>query len=179
VPTDEIAYTTIDGVDYTCEMMPALQANTVLLTLIDIVGRPALVVASEAFDEMENRGDGTVLVGGLVRLGVEQVFARLTPQQGSQVLLTMMNGTRFRGCAVHDDLSIDKVFDKHFRGRLLSAYKVWAWALKVNYRDFFDAARSNGMVSGLLAAGESALSKAGTLTRKSPESATMAKAEST
>ena len=49
-------------------------------------------------------------------------------------------------------------FDIHFKGRVLAMYKVFAWAMEVNYRDFFGAAHSSPLGQILKMAGSKAWS---------------------
>ena len=182
--TQDIQYKKIDGVEYICEMMPALLASSTLVRLVNMVGKPALVLAANAYSVMDASGEegaDSISFPDVIRLGVEQVFAGLSPNEAEIVLLALMSGVRCKVGESSADLNSKDVFNEHFRGRLLSAYKVWAWSLQCNYRDFIDAARSSGIVATLKSKGEAALGRALSTTQTSPtesdESATRDKAE--
>ncbi len=154
--TDEIQFQEIDSIKYVCEMMPALLASATIVRLMALVGRPALVLAADAYTSFESGAiDDENGVANLIRLGTEQVFAGLTPEETETVLLSLLCGVKVAGIA--GDLSDPVRFNAHFRGRLLSAYKVWAWSLQCNYRDFIDAARSFGIVEKLESAASHAM----------------------
>lgn len=171
-------YKEVNGVKYACTMMPALTSNTVLTKLVAMVGRPSLVLAAGAVQMSEDNEEAksrlNEIYANLVEIGINQVFAELTPDQSNEVMLLMMKGVRFDGCPQGKDLSDPDLFDEHFRGRLFDAYQVWAWALTVNYQAFFDFARSTDTLSRLKAVGTKVLSGL-TLTQKSQESAAQTK----
>ncbi len=146
----------IDGIGYACTMMPGRLANKTLTRLTLLVGKPALVMAAGAI-EADKEEDEEKLLLHLIRVGVEQVFRGLTPDESDEVLMALMSGVKYQGCPVERDLSDEDLFDDHFRGAMLRAYKVWAWALQCNYQDFLDAVRSNRTLSKIQAVGTKAL----------------------
>lgn len=147
----------IDGISYMCMMMPATLSNKTLTRLTLLVGRPALVMAAGAI-EAKKKGDEDEMMMHLIQVGVNQIFQGLTPDEAHIVLMSMMTGVRYPGLAVNKDLSDEEIFDDHFRGKLLSAYKVWAWSLQENYRDFLDAGLSSPMFSKVREVGAKVLS---------------------
>ncbi len=128
--------TEIDGHKYACTMMPATLAQTTFIRLVDLVGKPVLFMAAGAFKE-----DGKLDMGNLAELGLATLFDRLTPEESDEVIKAVLNGVMVEG-----EGDVLKAFDDHFRGRVLSMYRVFQWALGVNYRDFFDAATSSGLL---------------------------------
>ena len=149
----------IDGIRYACTMMPGRLANRTLTRLTLLVGRPALVMAAGAIeldkDKTEDQQEKAMV--HLIRIGVDQVFRGLTPEEADEVLMSLMSGVKYEGLDTHLDLSDPVTFDDHFRGALLRAYKVWGWALGVNYKDFIDAARSSRTLSKVQAVGTQVL----------------------
>ena len=148
---------TVDETHYACEMMPATLANKTLTRLIILVGRPALAMAAGAIKAKEEE-DEEELIAHMIQIGVNQIFAGLTPDEAHEILIALMTGVRFQGCPVDKDLSDLDIFDDHFRGKLLTAYKVWAWSLQVNYKDFLDAALSSSTLSKVRRVGTKVLS---------------------
>ena len=148
---------TVDDIHYTCEMMPGTLSNKTLTRLTILVGRPALVMAAGAI-EAEKKENTEELMLHLIQIGVNQIFQGLTPDEAHEVLMALMTGVRFEGCELGKDLSDVSIFDDHFRGKILSAYKVWAWSLGENYRDFLDAALSSPMLSKFREVGTQVLS---------------------
>lgn len=146
----------IDGIGYACSMMPARLANNTLTRLTLLVGRPALVMAAGAI-QAEDEEDEEKMMLRLIQIGVDQVFRGLTPDEADTVLMALMTGVQYAGLDTTKDLSDEDVFDDHFRGSLLRAYKVWAWSLQVNYKDFLDAALSSRTLSKVRAVGTQAL----------------------
>ena len=107
------------------------------------------------------------------------MLSNLTTTEANFVLLAVMDGVRYEGCDLDKDLSNEALFSQHFRGKLASAYKVWAWALEVNYRDFINAARSSPVADLVKVAGLDVLSTMKTSMPLSGESSTTDKVEST
>jgi len=144
----EIQFKEIGGVKYICEMMPATQANKTLISLTEIIGRPAVSMIAKAFTD-----DGDIEIDDLAGIGLASMFERFDEDVGDRMIKSVLTGVRAEGVS---DLA--KEFDEHFRGRILDLYKVFAWALEVNYKDFFDAARSSALISKLSSVGVKARS---------------------
>ena len=137
---DKPIYHTIDGCKYTCFVQAAIPANQSLIRLTSTFGPATISLLSGAvrgFDssELTIEGLGNMdLVTGLVML-----FQELTPENATVLLTEMFKGIRAEG--VDKDLSDEDTCNEHFRGRLLAMYKVGAWSLSCNYKDFLDVAR--------------------------------------
>ena len=131
----EVETVSIDGEKYACRMMPATKGQKVLIRLTELVGRPALVMAAGAV-----RGEGDVQLHDLIEVGTRIIFERLTDEEADASIKDVLDGVMVEGGG-----DVLKNFDEHFRGRILHLYKVFAWALEVNYRDFFDAALSSDL----------------------------------
>jgi hypothetical protein len=155
---------TIDGGNYVCSMMPATKANRIFTEIIGLVGAPAFAMVSAAFakDEVED-----VHVEQLVASGLQVFLADLSPDQWDRIVFEMMDGVLVEGVgSLHDRGK----FDQHFRGRVLTMWRVWAWAMEVNFRDFLDAVRSNDVAKGLAAKAREAATKAWTTQTRTPSS---------
>lgn len=130
----------IDGIWYECQMMPATLANKTLVRLVDTLGRPAVAAIAGGF------GDQSV---DTVANTVSMILTKgLTPEATDEIVMSVLKGVYTPG-AENEDLSGNgelhnrENFDRHFRGRIKAMYQVVAWSIQVNYRDFFDVARSS------------------------------------
>jgi hypothetical protein len=132
----EVETREIDGEKYACRMMPATKGQKVLIRLTDLVGRPALVMAAGAM----KGEDDNVQLHDIIDLGTRIIFERLTDEEADASIKDVLDGVM-----VENGGDVLKNFDEHFRGRILHMYKVFAWALEVNYRDFIDAALSSDL----------------------------------
>lgn len=141
----ETEHKEIDGHKYVCEMMPATLAQTTFMQLVELVGKPVLFMAVGAFKE-DGEHKSSPDLATLAELGLVTLFDRLSPEEADEVIKAVLNGV-----LVEKKGDVLKCFDEHFRGRVLSMYKVFQWALAVNYRDFVDAATSSGIPSKLAA----------------------------
>ena len=133
----------IDDIDYVCTMMPATMANKVLVELMGTLGQPALVAIASAFSS-----DGESQIDAIADAATRAIMQRLSPEDADRVCKMVLHGVRCTENA--GNVNESDVFDEHFRGRIFHLWKVVAWSIQVNYRDFFYAANSNPTVSGLL-----------------------------
>ena len=131
----EVETKRIDDEKYACRMMPATKGQKVLIRLTELVGRPALVMTAGVI-----RSEGEVEVHDIIELGTRIIFERLTDDEADATIKDVLDGVM-----VENGGEVLKNFDEHFRGRIMHLYKVFAWALEVNYRDFFDAALSSDL----------------------------------
>ncbi len=96
----------------------------------------------------------------LITVAISAAVQNLEGQAGDQLIDSVFNGVSyldeetdarpgFKLKAWDDD------FERHFKGRLLSMYKVWAWSVEVNYRDFLEGAQAlgGGKATGLVKQG--------------------------
>jgi len=148
----EIEYKEINNVRYICEMMPATLSTKTLIELTDVLGRPLLVSLSKGvstdggLDELE--------IDDLAEVSTRLLFEKLTPDNTDRIVKSVLCGVKAEGVG---DMSDSKIFDSHFRGEIMHMFRVFAWALEVNYRDFFAAARSSALLSKLKKAGKRAV----------------------
>lgn len=148
----------IGGVGYSCTMMPALKAHALFVELTQLIGVPAMSVISAAFekrpgDVIENDEDESPHVETLLARGIQIFLAELTPKQANRIILTAMDGVRCGKTGDPDNkplqLHEEDAFNAHFKGRTLDIYRVFSFALECNYRDFFDSARSSGLLRAI------------------------------
>lgn len=139
----------IDGVKYTCTMMPATKAHKVLIELVATIGRPALVAIATGFGSKIDSG-----IEEVVDVATALLTEKLTPDTSLHLLRTMLDGVAAEGVG---SFAKDAVFDEHFRGKIMHLYRLVAWAISVNYSDFFAGARSNTSVRNALDLGTQAL----------------------
>jgi hypothetical protein len=141
---DQPIHTEIDDVAYICLVQAAIPANQSLIKLMGVISAPTISLLSGAVRGFAME-DGELTVAGLGNMdfvtGLTMLFSELTPDAATVIL---QEG--FRGIATPDmkaagkDLSDEAVLNEHFRGHLLRMYKVFAWSLGCNYRDFLDVA---------------------------------------
>lgn len=155
----ETEFTEIDEQKYSCSMMPGTKGNKTLVELIDMVGRPVVVMASNALRQTKPNGKDPTMgielgidsnLSDLVQLGTHLLFERLTPEQADATIKAVLDGVSAEGVG---DLKKKEIFDEHFRGRIWHLWKVFAWSLEVNYRDFFEGLRSNMTIQRWILAG--------------------------
>lgn len=80
-------------------------------------------------------------MNSLIIVAVSVAVQELDEEVSDPILDAVFNGVSFVGEGPTGfALKLwDKDFNSHFHGRLASVYKVWAWSVQVNYRDFLDA----------------------------------------
>tara|TARA_Y100000310_G_scaffold304988_1_gene344691 strand:- start:2280 stop:2795 length:516 start_codon:yes stop_codon:yes gene_type:complete len=139
----------IDGHEYRCTMMSVRSAHRTFLDLCSTLGGPVINAIAEGSDDME--GDATRLITGAISLAVQNLDGPV----GDQLIESVFSGVAYTGKSEDKDdpqadgmgfelKAWDDDFERHFGGRLLSMYKVWAWSVEVNYRDFLDGAQALG-----------------------------------
>ncbi len=124
---------TIDGIEFTVTQMPAMRSQRVFQRLASAIG-PAIAAA------LRDAPAGDAILEGDVRIGdaVKQLFDRLTipeleaiEKELLETATVVQDGQTARVLAIADEL---------LAGRLSTLFKLVAFAIEVNYRDFFDAA---------------------------------------
>lgn len=122
---------TIDGYEVELSALPAWQSTEVLHMLLKLAGPLLGGLAASATDKA-GAGPLAAAVGAL--------FERSTPADFTALLRKLTNTCRVK---VGDKaLAFDKAMDLEFAGKLLTVFKIAAFAIEVNYRDFFDALKS-------------------------------------
>lgn len=160
----------IDGVKYACQMMPATVANTTLKRLLELTAAPTLVLASGAWSQDKgkvptpNHGIAPADLADLTEKAVTLLFDRIPGEELNNLCRDVFNGL-----TCNEVGKVDENIDDHFRGRLLHMYKVFVWCIEVNYRDFFDAGRSLGILSWIVAMAKKAALSRQTSTPQSGE----------
>ena len=139
----------IDGVKYVCLGMPATKSHAVMIELLEILGRPAFVAIATGLGDGFDSG-----IDKVVDVATELLMHKLTPETANRVVRMMLDGVQAEGVGGFDS---DKIFDEHFRGRIMHMYKVIGWSIQVNYSDFFGVARSNHTVANAVKMGGQAL----------------------
>lgn len=127
-------------------MMKVREAHHVFLDLCNTLGTPVIKAIADGADDLE--GDAIRLVSGVLGAAAQNLSGPVSDRLLKTVFKCVVANMEKVG-SVHEDrfvtLDYDSpTFDAHFRGRLLTMYKVWAWAISVNYRDFLDGAQSLG-----------------------------------
>lgn len=128
---------TIDGTAFTISPLPAMKAFLMLQRLGKVLG-PALARVAGAVkgDAVDGAGAADALVllfSGLPPEELETIVrdllaGSLVLGEGGKAAPLMTGGANGKG-----------VFDVVFQGRMGTLFKLLAFAIRVNYRDFFDA----------------------------------------
>lgn len=137
----------IDEVDYSCYMMPATKGQQTLIRLLEVIGRPALVTIATGFEDQDSSIEKIADIGSML------LMQSLTPESSDEIIMTLLDGVRCEA----GDLNDRKVFDDHFAGKIKSLYAVVVWSIRVNYADFFVAARSTPVLRAMIDRAEEAL----------------------
>lgn len=151
----------IDGYKYSCTMMPVRKAHQTWVELVSVLGQPVLAGIARASTDQEQQ------VSELISSAASMALMNLEGEASDRLLANLFDGVYLEGEGELEAWT--PKFDAHFRGRIYAMYKVWAWALEVNYRDFLDAARGLGL-SQLVKAGKTELQTRLTQTQESGES---------
>lgn len=136
----------IDGHKYCCTMMTVRQANRTWVDLLSTLGGPAIEAIASGMDDKEQ--DAVALITASISVAVQ----RLEGNVSERLIEPVLSSVSFTEGDDGDIVELkpwDGKFETHFHGRILTLYKVWGWAVMVNYRDFLDAARNLGLDQGL------------------------------
>lgn len=126
----------LGGFLYTVQQLPATRAYKLLHRLARALA-PAAARAAGASQGLTVASLLGVDVSSLAP-ALESVFDRLSEEQLDAVLKDLFAGALVTGEDVMSPhLEKREVFDDHFAGNLGRMFKVAAFALKVNYDDFF------------------------------------------
>jgi hypothetical protein len=123
---------TIDGLDFELSQMAAWQALTTFTRVTKFLA-PGLDAVAAA-----SGGDKSAVVAGLIR-GL-QGLAASNPTE-----LRALTEVLLGSCIVTHDGKLQRllpVFDVVMQGRILTVFKLLAWALEENYPDFFAVVKS-------------------------------------
>lgn len=128
----------IDGLTVTSTPLPARRANRLLTRLGALIAPLGDLIAgaqtgANSFADVDLQGLGAALGGALSQVQGDAADAMIT--QTLVATTVIVDGRRV-------DLSSGEAIDVVFQGRLGTMYKVLGFALEVNFRDFFDVARS-------------------------------------
>ena len=151
---DQPITTTIDGVEYICHVQAAIPSNQSLIRLLGVVSAPAIHLLSGAVEGLGRDDKGEITLDGLGDIdfaaGLMMLFQELTPASATVILQQGFLGITTASTPVGKDLSDEDELNSHFRGSILRMYKVFAWSLRCNYRDFLGVA-SPGNINRLTA----------------------------
>jgi hypothetical protein len=133
-------YKEIDGHKYLCTMMSVRNAHQTFLTLCSTLGQPVVQAIASGSDDLD--GDATRLIMPAISAAVQN----LEGEVGDRIVESVFKGV---GLVGEKDTGFELVpwdadFERHFKGRLFSMYKVVAWAIEVNYKDFLTGAQALG-----------------------------------
>lgn len=118
----------IDGYTFELSPLPAWQALEVSASLMRFAG-PLVAGAAAAKGDKGLDAFGTAINATLSAMPPAELVA-LAKRLLAPCVITRPDGSR---------AELMRVFDLEFQGRLLTVFKGLAFAVEVNYRDFFDA----------------------------------------
>lgn len=117
----------IDGDTYMVSQFPGRRAIKIQIRLVKLLG-PAvasLVAGSKGLDDSIALSN---LADAVARLG-----AALDPDDFESLVMELLSMTRKNG----REIGSQAAFDAEFTGKLTTVYKVLAFVLEVNFKDFF------------------------------------------
>lgn len=117
----------------TIVQLPALRASATLLRLLEVLG-PGLSTLAKVADP----AGGEKMNLAALPEGVEKLFGRLNGQVFEELLIDMLNDATVTIEGERVPLDRTKV-NTLFRGHVLELYKLFVFAVRVNFADFFDA----------------------------------------
>ncbi|HWJ97515.1 MAG TPA: hypothetical protein VNQ33_05105, partial [Acidimicrobiales bacterium] len=123
---------TIDGHSYTVRMLPARRATRMLAKLSSMIG-PALGTLAEG-GKLSDLADAKVN-GKLFSRAAVALFAHVDEDAVDAILMELADVT-----TVEPGGLLKPIYDVHFMGRQGALMKWAAFALRVQYADFFDVA---------------------------------------
>lgn len=136
---------TIDGDTYKVLMLDPMVSADLLLDLSTIFGPSLSIMGSgllkarnskEALQQlMEGVGGTEDLVGMNLEKAISSLIERLSKEKQREIVGVLSGVTSVQ----KDDAwpSLESIFSIHFRGRLKAMYKWLAFALQVQFKDFF------------------------------------------
>lgn len=127
----------INGHKYACTMMSVRKAHQTWIELVGTLGQPVVSAIARASDEPDQQA------ANLIPAVMSMAMMNLQGEVADRLLVSVFDGVRVEGFG--ELKPWDDQFDDHFRGRIFAMYKVWAWAVQVNYQDFLDEAQSLGL----------------------------------
>lgn len=124
------------GGDVTVQKLPAMKAQLLWLRLARVAG-PAIGKLVETLDGEKVRDFAAGSGGGVNGIGeaLNLLVSRLTVEEFDQLRRELLQGVFFGG------QPITKTADVVFMGKTLALWKVLAFALEVNFADFFGGVR--------------------------------------
>lgn len=134
--TDPFVFKEIDGVTYRCRKLQAMRGFLLTTELARHLGAPLVTILAGSAQE---NVDLWTLIQYVIRNGLDQLY----PEAAAGLMLRMMEAVMVNGTNEHlgDEARFNKHFDAQPNG-FLTAIEVWVWALEVNFKNFFDVARS-------------------------------------
>jgi hypothetical protein len=139
---------TISGHKYRCTMMPVRTAHRTFLDLCSTLGEPVIKAIADGAADMES--DAQRLIMGALSVA----FRNLEGAIADELVEKVFTGVTFLGEETDESPGFemkawDGKFNDHFHGSLFGMYKVWAWSVEVNYRDFLEGAQALGIGKGV------------------------------
>jgi hypothetical protein len=141
---------TIDGSTFTVQQLPAMQSVLLLHRLAKTMGGGLLKVLAGAGGGGGPKVDLRALDVDSLIPAMESFFDRFSEADLERLLRQLLETATVQGKG--GEMALLPVFDVELQGKPMTVFKLLAFALEVNYRDFFSAllalASREGSASG-------------------------------
>lgn len=139
--------TEIDGFTFELEQLPAWDHAEASMRLVRIVGG-GIVPLTTLLGKFDGMKDGKLKTTPELDLKLVGVIINLLQNAQISEVMTLAKMI-LKGCVVGGDLpgnkklgQLEPIFDQLFRGKSTTVFKLIAWAIKVNFADFFGELQS-------------------------------------
>lgn len=131
--------TVVDGMEVYCRQMAAQDSLTMKFRLVKTLG-PALAELPGLLSDEKSEADEDVEKLEVIGKIIDSLFASSSPSEITRLIMDVINTANIDGSKMNDSL-----FDQKFSGDIKTAYKVFAFVVRVNYADFFGAKLVQGL----------------------------------
>jgi hypothetical protein len=129
---------------YRVEKLPSSEGLKLLVRVTKILG-PALRHLDKAFDANEGTRDAAAFAA----------FASIIETTDADDFQSLVVSSAERAQVKTGGRYEDVIFDVHFQGDLMKAFQVVLFVMEVQFKSFFDAARSNPIIAKIAASRQS------------------------
>lgn len=134
-----MAETTINKDTFKVEKLAATVSLSLLTRLTKILG-PGLSAINNVFDADEGRRDAAALAA------LAAIVEKTDETQFQKLVIEVTEYAQIKLNGAYEPV----VFDHHFTGDLLTAFKVFIWVLEVQFKSFFGEAMGSALVQKVI-----------------------------
>lgn len=131
----------INNDTFKVEKLAATASLSLLVRLTKILG-PGLAALNNVFDADEGKRDAAALAA------LASVVEKTDPVEFQRLVIEVTETAQIRLNNSYEPV----IFDHHFTGDLLTAFKVFVFALEVNFKSFFGEALASPLARKVMAA---------------------------